>query len=314
MYNYIYSITLVFHTIHAFIYLGICENTSIYIMNKNYIYLLVLILIVIITQYIYYDKVDVSDKRYTLEQDGCCIIKQVLNQDEINNMKQLSDKNDYQEIKRSLLNNSKLRQLISVNTKNQDYIFQDYIWIIKKSAVHTCHRDNNGDFFNEGQKYPSYTMLVYIEDMDKCLGVVPESHKDINSFNYNFGDPTINLPCRKGDVILFNANLIHVGTINDKADNLRIQLKVSHKDDIDKLKYYQNFNKILNEDNTVPDVIRRIQKKGSCILPVLSNLTQSENIRTARGSVNGANIGWGQQLFSYFFYGKSNFYDLPNAF
>ena len=179
--------------------------------------------------------------------------------------------------------------------------------------MHTCHRDNNGDFFNEGQRHPSYTMLVYIEDVDKCLGVIPTSHKDVNSFNYNLGDPVIHLPCEKGDAILFNANLIHVGAIN-KTDNLRIQLKVSHKDDIDKLNYYQNFNKILNEDNTVPEFITRIQKKASCIFPILSNMTQSENIRTARGSINGAQIGWTQQLFSYFFYGKSDFYDLPNAF
>ena len=150
--------------------------------------------------------------------------------------------------------------------------------------------------------------------MDKCLGVVPESHKDVNSFNYNFGDPVINLPCKKGDVIIFNANLIHVGTINNKDDNLRIQMKVTHKDDIETLKYYQNFNKILNEDNTIPGFMRRIQKKGSCMFPVLSNLTQSENIKTARGSDNGAQIGWSQQMFSYFFYGNKNFYDLPNAF
>jgi len=35
-------------------------------------------------------------------------------------------------------------------------------------------------------------------------------------------------------------------------------------------------------------------------------------MRTARGR-NGAQIGWTQQLFSYLFYGKSD-YDLPNAF
>jgi hypothetical protein len=44
----------------------------------------------------------------------------------------------------------------------------------------------------------------------------------------------------------------------------------------------------------------------------LSNLTQKENIKSARGSDNGATIGLGQRIFSYLFYGNSNFYDLPN--
>jgi hypothetical protein len=50
------------------------------------------------------------------------------------------------------------------------------------------------------------------------------------------------------------------------------------------------------------------------MFPIFSNLTQKENIRSSRGSDNGVQIGWFQQLFSYLFYGNSNFYDLPNAF
>jgi hypothetical protein len=195
-----------------------------------------------------------------------------------------------------------------------DYVFQDYIWIIKKSSVHTCHRDNNGDFFNEGQKHPSYTLLIYLEDMDKCLGVIPESHKDKDSYFFNFTNSVMNVLCNKGDAILFNANLIHVGTINDKDDNLRIQLKVTHKDDVERIMYYQNFNKILNKDNILPRYLRKAQKNLSCMFPGISNLTQSENIRSSRGSDNGIDIGISQQLFSYLFYGSADFYDLPNAF
>ena len=52
----------------------------------------------------------------------------------------------------------------------------DYIWMIMKSNVHICDRDNNGLFFNKNQKYDSYTILFYLEDMDSCLDVIPKSH------------------------------------------------------------------------------------------------------------------------------------------
>ena len=157
-------------------------------------------------------------------------------------------------------------------------------------------------------------MLVFLEDMEKCLGVIPKSHKEVNSFNINFTDPVVNLICKKGDAILFNANLIHVGALNNRDDNLRIQLKITHDDDIDAIPYYNNYNKILNEDNNLPFLIRKDQKKISCILPILSNYSQNEIQRTARGSDNGIELGFFQKLCSYLFYGNVNFYDLPNEF
>ena len=250
---------------------------------------------------------------YNLQRDGVCIFKNVLKEDEINILKEKCKKKDYQFVKTYLINNIKLNELIK-ESAGENYQFQDYIWIIQKSSVHTCHRDNNGTFFNKGQKHASYTMLTYLEDMEKCLGVVPGSHTDPNSYNFNLTNPIINMLCNKGDVILFNANLIHVGTLNKKDDNLRIQMKVTHKDDISVLDYYENFNKVLNEDNTIPKPLLYFQKNMSCLFPIVSDYTQSENIRTARGSVDGVDIGIFQKMFSYIFYGKSNFYDLPNAF
>jgi ectoine hydroxylase-related dioxygenase (phytanoyl-CoA dioxygenase family) len=237
----------------------------------------------------------------------------VLNKNEIVDIIEKCNNENYIDAKLLLLKHPKILNLIHSSTTNQ-YIFQDYVWIIKKSVVHTCHRDNNGDFFNENQKHPSYTMLIYLEDMEKCLGIIPNSHKDLNSYNVNLFENVVNIPCKKGDVILFNANLIHVGCINKKDDNLRIQMKVSHKDDIDKLQYYQNFNKILNKDNNLPVFLRKGQLQFSCMFPILSNLTQNENIRTARGSDNGVEVGLPQKTFSYLFYGNPDFYDLPNAF
>jgi prepilin-type N-terminal cleavage/methylation domain-containing protein len=182
-------------------------------------------------------------------------------------------------------------------------------FIIKKSAIHTCHRDANGDFFNN-IKNPSYTMIIYLDDMEKCLGVIPKSHFDINSFNYNHEDQVINLLCNKGDAILFNANLIHVGALNNTDDHLRIQLKVTHKEDIEAIPFYNQYNKILDQDNNMPFFLRKAQRKLSCMFPIFSNLTQNE-IQDVAG---GKEIGIGQRIFSYIFYGNSNFYNLPNAY
>ena len=284
-------------------------------LQKYYWFIIMVFLLIIIINYIflYNDYIDVNVKKYSLHIDGAQIYENIFTNDEIEDMKCKCREQKYTYVKKYLLNNQKLKNLIK-NVTSDEYIFQDYIWIIEKSSVHTCHRDNNGDFFNENQKYPSYTMLVYLEDMEKCLGIIPRSHNNINSNNINLIDPVVNLPCKKGDIIIFNANLIHVGCINKNNNNLRIQLKVTHKDDIKHINYYQNFNKILNKENNLPLFLRKGQKRFSCMFPILSNLTQNENIRTSRGSDNGVDIGLSQKVFSYFFYGNPYFYDLPNAF
>lgn len=259
------------------------------------------------------DIISENSYQYDLEKHGVSIIPSVFTDSETDKLKKLCDNGQFKETKEFLIQHTGLQNKCFKKT-GENYIFQDYIWIIQKSVVHTCHRDNNGDFFNKGQKYPSYTVLVYLEPMEKSLGVIPKSHLEKGSFNFNITDPIIHLTCNPGDVIIFNANLIHVGAMNKKDHHLRCQMKVSHREDIPVLGYYQNFNKVLNQENTLPGFIRHIQKRGSCALPMISDLTQSENIRTARGSDNGINIGIFQKTFSYLFYGNKDFYDLPNAF
>lgn len=248
-----------------------------------------------------------------LKNIGFAIYNGAITPDEADMLKDQCIRGDYKSAKEMLLNHEGLNEIIENATDSTEYQFQDYIWIIQKSAVHTCHRDNNGDFFNEGQSHPSYTMIVYLEDMEKCLGIIPESHLEKDSYFFNFNGSLRNILCKKGDVIIFNANLIHVGTINEKEDNLRIQLKVTHKADIPYIGYYEDFNKVLNQDNTNPLYVRKFQRNLSCAFPGISNLTQSENIRTARGTDNGVELGYIQPFFSYLFYGDRNFYDLPNA-
>jgi hypothetical protein len=279
-------------------------------------YLIWVVIVIVSVLLLYSDRMRISRRNdWNLNENGFIIIKNTLNDDEIGNLKLLCLANDYINVKDHLHKHERLQKLIRKYT-SELYQFQDYIWIIKKSSVHTCHRDNNGDFFNKGQKYPSYTMLIYLEDMDNSLDVIDKSHKveNKNNFDFNISDPLTKLGCKSGDIILFNANLIHVGTINDIDDNLRIQMKVTHRDDRDILNYYEDYNKILNKDNKIPKWIRKIQKHVSCMVPGLSDKVQNVNIKSARGSDNGASIGLGQKVFSSLYYGDSSFYDLPNAF
>jgi len=275
--------------------------------------LIVLFVLFVLNILLKTDKVFPIDRIYNLKRDGFSIYHQVLNQGETKMLREQCQQGNYQQVQDYLLHHDRMKTVVKLALGSQ-YRFQDYIWIIQKSAVHTCHRDNNGHFFNQGQRWPSYTMLVYFEDMDKCLGVIPESHREPGSYFINFNDSLTNLLCKQGDVILFDANLIHVGTINDRDDNLRIQLKVSHVDDIPLLDYYNNFHKVLDEDNQLPKYLRKMQRNLSCTFPGISDMGQKINIDSARGSDNGATVGPVQKAFSYLFYGKSNFYDLPNAY
>lgn len=284
-------------------------------MKRIWLYYITIILIILLFIYRLFltDVIDKNTHLYNLTNDGVQVYKSVLNNSEIELFKTLCKSKQYSQLKDKILQHRYLQKLIKENLGSQ-YHFQDYIWIIEKSAVHTCHRDNNGDFFNPGQKHPSYTLLVYLEDMDKSLGIIPKSHEVKGSYGINFINNIVHLPCKKGDVTIFNANLIHVGAMNKKDDHLRIQLKVSHSDDLGALQYYENFNKVLNKENLLPVNLRIAQKNVSCMFPFISDLTQKENIRTSRGSDNGAYVGPFQKIFSSLFYGNSNFYDLPNAF
>jgi len=262
---------------------------------------------------IIYTETNTQEKEHLFRR-GFSLYRGAISEEKADYYKLLCEVGKYKKAKEEILQDKHLLSLIA-QTLGPDYQFQDYIWIIQKSAVHTCHRDNNGDFFNHEQRHPSYTMIVYMETMDKCLSVIPESHLSLTNHFFNFQDSLRTVLCKKGDVLLFNANLIHVGTVTtEKANNIRIQLKVTHKDDIPKIGYYENFNKVLNMDNTNPLELRILQRNASCLVPGISDMTQKENIRTSRGSDNGVTIGSLQEAFAYLFYGNKHFYDLPNAF
>jgi len=283
--------------------------------NNLYIYFTTIIIIFVILfisyNLFFYEDIIANAKsnaNYQLYNNGFVIIKNVFQSNEILYLKNHCNNNNFKIVKDYLIENPNLKNIIKKNL-NENYIFQDYIFIIKKSMIHTCHRDNNSIFYNDLQKHRSYTMLIYLEDMEKCLGVIPNSHIDVNSHNINLTNNVINLLCNKGDIILFDANLIHVGALNKKDDNLRIQMKITHKDDINAISYYNNYNKVLNEDNNLPLYVRKAQKRLSCTFPFISAYTKEGIKQNSEGNTPTLS----QKVFSFLFHGNANFYNLQNA-
>jgi hypothetical protein len=286
-------------------------------MNQNIVYILFfLIFLLIVFPFFDFDREANTYElipKIQLQTDGYCVGSQLFTKNELSYMHTCMRHHQYKDLQASIQSQQRLTHFMKTNL-GQHYVLQDYIWVIEKSHVNTCHRDNNGDFFNSKQKYPSYTMILFLEDMDKCLSVYAGSHKSKWSHCVNFTTPLQNIICNKGDMIIFNANLIHVGALNTKSDNARIQMKITHKEDIGTLNYYQDFHKVANKESHVPKPIQKIQRSLSCTFPIVSDITQNTNIETSRGSDNGVSIPLHQKLFSFIFYGNSDFYDLPNAF
>ena len=192
------------------------------------------------------------------------------------------------------------------------YIFHDYIFVIEKSSIHTCHRDSNCELFNK-INHPSYTFIIYLEDMNKCLGIIPTSHKNKHNFGFNLTNKIKQVQCKKGDILLFNSCIIHAGLLDKKSNYLRIQMKYSHKDDIPLLNYYTNYNKLLNKKNNLPYSIKKIQQNLSCMIPLVAD-SSIESMKKNKNIKNIIDIPLDEQIFNYIFYGRSDYYNLDNAF
>jgi len=257
---------------------------------------------------------------YKLHQDGVCVIKNIISKNTIMEFKTKIEMDQTLDVKKEIMESTHIKNKIK-DMLGPSYKFHDYVFLIKKSQVHTCHRDYNGDFFNEDQIYPSYTIIIYLENMEKCLDVIPKSHKSFYSHAINITDHTETVLCRAGDAILFNGNLIHTGTINEREDNMRIQMNVSHIDDHETLGFYQNYNKILNKNNTRPKWMKQMHKHITCQFPILGTYSQNYDFHLLTDknegddkntSITSPITTFFRSLYSSIVYGDAKFYDLQN--
>lgn len=240
---------------------------------------------------------------YNLKKDGVCVIKNLLSESEIETIKNDIKMGKTMSAKEYIINSGKIRKKIKT-ILGPEYKFHDYIFSIKRSQIHTCHRDYNGDFFNKDQKYPSYTIIIYLENMEKCLEVIPKSHEHLYYNVINVTDPTESVLCSAGDAVLFNGNIIHSGAINEKEDNMRIQMKISHRNDQNTLYFYQNYNKELDKENTTSKWSKYFIKHVSCQFPILSTFTQQYDYDVTKKEDDKSSF------FSELLYGDSQFYNL----
>ena len=241
-----------------------------------------------------------------LNNDGFILFNNIFNNNELEYLKNNVNNDQLNNLKTMIINNKNLKNIINKNIGN-DYVFQDYIFVLKKSSLHTCHRDNNSKLLNKKQNFDSYTMIIFLYPMNECLDVIPKSHKNIYKNSFNFSDPTKSIKCSVGDVLLFNSSLIHCGSINNKLkNNPRIQLKISHNSDLKNINFYQNYNKILDNESNISKINKKTVKHLSCQFPIMSNVSYDLNKKSFDNNSNKSII---IKLYNYIIYGKSNFLD-----
>jgi hypothetical protein len=271
--------------------------------------IIILLILFVILLYFYTRKPNVKNiEKFELDNDGFCLYNNLMNEKEIKRVKQLLKDKNVSLIKDEILRKHNFKSLLLADL-GSGYVFQDYIFIINKSSIHTCHRDANGSFFNSDQKHKSYTLLIFLENMTDSLGIIPRSHESRWKNYINLTNNVITFKCKPGDGLMFDSNLIHVGGINESPNKLRLQFKLCHYNDLSKLDYYNNYHKLLDEDNYFPDWVRHIQKNISCFVPGLADISQN-HIKSEAGTNSNTILS---NIFSKIFYGNSNFYNLKNV-
>lgn len=210
------------------------------------------------------------DRHTSLHTDGYVLLRDVFSPSDVvwmrDQMQQAQSDTPPPELKPFLFRHRAFHEAL-VQATTAEYTFQDYILLIRKSQIHTCHRDYNGDLYHT-LDFPSYTMIIYLHDMQSCLDVVEKSHNNKRYLPYST-DPTKHVQCQVGDVLLFNSNLIHAGSLNRQQNNPRIQMKWCHPDDRSTLSFYENYYKLLDDENTHSTAYNEWVKHISCQNPFI---------------------------------------------
>ena len=220
------------------------------------------------------------------------------NESEINYILGLIESKQYLEAKKFIHNHTGVLKSLQ-SLLGEDYVFTDYIFSIEKSSVSTCHRDENGTVLNPKMKHPSYTIIFFLEEMKACLDVIPKSHNERNKIYISKSIESV--PCEPGQAILFDANLIHSGAINADNDNKRIQMKVTHRDDLENIgEFDKQYYRVGDASKDTSDKNTLFYRRMSCFLPGISDVT-----------ANGNNMPkFMKKLYKKLVYGGENKYEL----
>jgi len=240
--------------------------------------------------------------RSSLSNNGYVLLQNVFTDNDLHMMRTHMESLDHETLKTFVVNHDlltyRLLQHIYPAHISKDYQFQDYILLINKSQIHTCHRDYNATLYQK-LRHPSFTLIIYLYDMESCLDVIENSHKSISILPY-LTDVTKHILCNPGDVLFFDSGLVHAGSlINKSQNNPRIQMKFCHKDDRKHLSFYEKYTKIIDDDNKNSDTFNHVIKHTTCQYPYLSDISTQ--------ITNGKNFK-PPKLFNNLIYGNSAFF------
>lgn len=232
---------------------------------------------------------------WSLDRDGLCIISDMFSPSELEFMLRTAKqqtKPALQSVRAFVANHGPLNEALVNRCAMIEYEYNDYLFAILGSQISTCHRDYNGTMFQKSLNYPTFTVLIFLNEMNACLDVVPGSH--VRSYINNYlMDNSKHVRCRVGDVLIFNSNLIHTGSIVNKSEsNPRLQMKLCHKSDREKLPFLEDYYKVLN-DKTSSKPITTFAKHISCQYPIpYVNNTMKSN--------------WVEKIGKFLAYGSAN--------
>lgn len=203
--------------------------------------LILLILVIYYSLPFIYDYI--SPHETEIDDDGYVTLD-IFNEDQVNYLTNLIEVKEYDKaedfIKKTTI--TRFQDMLG-----EEYVFLDYMLSQEKSKVSMCRRDQK-------MAHPSYTIMFYLKNTQNCLGIIEKSH--VNTSQVYLTDQTKTLPCKVGQAILFNSSMIHTTTENDTT---RVQMKILHKDDVEKYK------KILQVEKETHPFLKRL----SCQIPDL---------------------------------------------
>ncbi len=220
-------------------------------------------------------------KRNKIKDIGYIVIENMLSKSDIENILENWEMRNFKNIHDIFIGNGKVGNGRGIKWKIKEilgdsYNLIDYMYVIEDSAIHTYHRDYTSSKQYNNLEYPSYTMILYLDENseENGLNVIPKSHIDNAQF-YTF-DYSLKLNFKKGTSIIFDANLLHCGTaIKNNIKRKCIQFKIIHKDDISKMPHLQNFHVLINKPNDKNTISKYIEMNFTKHLPIISDLFQS---------------------------------------
>ena len=229
---------------------------------------------------------------------GYVIIENLINENDIDYILNLWRQKRYSEIKHFFKNSNEITKVLPDN-----YSLIDYTYIIEDSAIHTYHRDYTSSKRFNNLKYPSYTMILYLDESKTGLNVIPGSH--IESIPIYLIDKSIQLNFKPGTAIMFDADLLHAGSIIDNTIKRHcIQFKIVHKDDVQFLPHLLNYHVLINKPNNKSLHSKYIESTLTKHFPIIMDLTH--NTIKSSFTENKTPI---QKVFSQVIFSNQDFYE-----